>query len=415
MTETKSGRQVAEEKMLQVLDSISREKEVPKAKGFATAFDGMLKKLVDEKIDMKMDAFLVYSKKVTSAYEKCMPVFTEAVMKFAREKLLPTKIGADEADIAFLQNKLLPVLREKFEEEIQKSGEKYDDPYNGPNAIALSELKAESFIDDMVFSIGNMNLANSESDGLLMTLDKVGLMSLFSADDATIGAMHKTIATWTGNEGVKKLMSETRQAEMTLVAYGKDSQRAEAAAARTKIAEFQNALRAALLGIKTEVLEKNFKINEVAPAFDIFKLWLKQYELPDLTVYTLDAGKISLEKAAENHFKERIAKVQKIAENPDSAEPLLSAAYLKEFTGYLNKLGRNVILTDFQEKLLNEKIHKVIDDPSNADVYNVRVQLGEADEAQIRRDSSRPSSGTRSAPTTRRSPSTTSTRFRART
>ena len=386
-TETKSGRQVAEEKMLQVLDSISSEKEVPKIKGFATAFDGMLKKLVDEKIDMKMDAFLVYSKKVTSAYEKCMPVFTEAVMKFAREKLLPTKIGADEADIAFLQNKLLPVLREKFEEEIQKSGEKYDDPYNGRNAIALSELKAESFIDDMVFSIGNMNLANPESDGLLMTLDKVGLMSLFSADEATIGAMHKTIATWTGNEGVKKLMSETRQAEMTLVAYGKDSQRAEAAAARTKIAEFQNALRAALLGIKTEVLEKNFKINEVAPAFDIFKLWLKQYELPDLTVYTLDAGKISLEKAAENHFKERIAKVQKmIAENPDSAEPLLSAAYLKEFTGYLNKLGRNVILAALMEKLLNEKTHKVIDDPSNADVYNVRVQLGEADEAQVRRD-----------------------------
>ena len=96
-TETKSGRQVAEEKMLQVLDSISSEKDVPKIKGFATAFDGMLKKLVDEKIDMKMDAFLVYSKKVTSAYEKCMPVFTEAVMKFAREKLLPTKIGADEA------------------------------------------------------------------------------------------------------------------------------------------------------------------------------------------------------------------------------------------------------------------------------------------------------------------------------
>ena len=141
-TETKSGRQVAEEKMLQVLDSISSEKDVPKIKGFATAFDGMLKKLVDEKIDMKMDAFLVYSKKVTSAYEKCMPVFTEAVMKFAREKLLPTKIGADEADIAFLQNKLLPVLREKFEDEIQKAGEEYKDPYNGTNAIALSELKA---------------------------------------------------------------------------------------------------------------------------------------------------------------------------------------------------------------------------------------------------------------------------------
>ena len=34
-------------------------------------------------------------------------------------------------------------------------------------------------------------------------------------------------------------------------------------------------------------LEKNFKINEVAPAFDIFKLWLKQYELPDLTVYAM--------------------------------------------------------------------------------------------------------------------------------
>ena len=77
---------------------------------------------------------------------------------------------------------------------------------------------------------------------------------------------------------------------------------------------------------------------------------------------------------------------KKIADNPDTTEPLLSAAYLQDFTGYLNKLGRNAILVDLQEKLLNEKIGKIIGNPSNANIYNVSVQLGEGDEAQVRRD-----------------------------
>ena len=380
-TEQKSGREVAEAKMLQVLDTISREKEPPKVKGFATAFDGMLKKLLDEKIDMKMDEFLVYNKKVTDAYEKCMPTFNEAFLRLARENLLSN--GADEADIKHLQEKLMPVFRDRFENDIQK----YPDAYNGPNAIALAEAKADQFVIRLKHALGEMNIADEKSSGLQMTLDKIGLSSLLYTNAETAAATRKAVATWTGNQGVQKLMSETRQAEMTLVAYGNDSMNAEAVAARKKVSEFQSELRAAMIGIKTVLLEQDFKLDQVEPAFDIFKLWLKQYELPDITVYTLDMGKISLEEAAENHFKERIATMQKkIADNPATTEPLLSAAYLKEFTGYLNKLGRNAILTALQEKLLNEKLHKVIDDPSNADVYNVRVQLGEGDEAQVRRD-----------------------------
>lgn len=380
-TEKKSGREVAEAKMLEVLDTVSREKELPKIKGFATAFDGMLQKIVDEKVDMKMDAFLVYSRKVTTAYEKCIPVFNEAVMRLAREKLLGE--GADEANLAYLEEKLLPALRNKLEYDIQKSV----DAYNGPNAIPLAELKAESFVDDMVYTVGNMNLADAESDALLMTLDNIGLMSLWSADDATVGAMHKTVATWVGNPKVQELMSATRQAEMTLVAYGADSQSAEAVSARNKVAEFRNALRDALLGVKTVLLEQDFQLNQVAPAMDIFKLWLEKYELPKMTVYINNVGNITLEQAAMNHFKVRVATMQrKVAENPDTTEPLLTAEYLKEFTSYLNGLGRNVILTALQERLLNEKVNEIVNNPSNADVYNVRMQVGDEAESQVRRD-----------------------------
>ena len=239
----------------------------------------------------------------------------------------------------------------------------------------------------MAFSLGNMNLADPKSDGLLMTLDSVGLMSLLSADDATIGAMHKTVATWVGNPGVQKLMSETRQAEMALVAHGKDSQCAEAVDARKKISEFRDELRAALLGVKTVLLEQDFKLNQVAPAMDIFKLWLKRYELPDIPVSIHDLGNTTLEKAALNHFSMRIATMQKkVAEDPGTTEPLLSAEYLKEFTSYLNGLGRNVILTNLQARLLNEKVNEIIEDPGNADIYNVRAQVGDEAEAQVRRD-----------------------------
>ena len=380
-TEEKSGREVAENKMKQVLDAISREKEPPKAKEFVKAFDGMLMKLFTDKVDMKMDEFLIYSKKVTDAYEKCMPAFNETVMKCAREQLLA--VGADEADIAHLQEKLMPVLRDKLEHEIQKN----PDAYNGPNAIALTELEAQSFVNKMEFAIDEMNLAGEKSKGLLMTLDKIGLKSLLWADDATLNATKNTVATWMSVPAVKTLMSEARQAEMTLVAYGEDSPSDAAVAARKKIAEFQNELRGAIMGLKTKLLEDDFNADQVAPALQMFKLWLKQYDLPNMKVSIGEIGDVTLEEAALNHFKVRVATMQKkIADNPATKEPLLSADYLKDFTRYLNGRGRNAVLAALRSKLLNAKIDEIISNPANADIYNISVQFGDKDEAQVRRD-----------------------------
>ena len=384
-TADKSGREVAEAKLLQVLDSISREKEPPKAAGFATAFDGMLNKLFTDNVDMKMDEFLAYSAKVSAAYEKCVPAFNKKLLALAKETL--PAVGATEADVKFVEEKLMPVFRNKLEIEIQKA----PDHYNGKNAVRLAELTAEEFVGDMESALKNMNLSDGNNYGLKMMLDKIGLRSLLyvngKEEEATIATTKTAVATWMSVPEVKTLIAETRQAELTLAAYGLLSPSEEAKSAKAKVEEFRSGLRNTVMGLKSELLDKAFKSEQVVPALQMFKVWLKQYVLPPVTVVVDGIGSVSLEKAALLHFHERIAKMQvELASNPDTKEPLLSAQYLSDFVTYLNKLSRNVIYTEIHGKLLNSKVDEIINNPANADVYNVRMQHGDSAEAQVRRD-----------------------------
>ena len=376
-TETKDGVQVATDKLNSVLDEISRMKEPPPAKGFAFAFDGMLQKLVKDRVDMKLDEFLAYSAKVTAAYDKCIPAFNEA-MAAQRDELKTA--GATEEDLKFLDENLAPAMRSDLETDLQRN---IDSPHVMAGAAPYGTAMARSHAKQLVTAITDADMSNKTS--LMTVLSEMGFGALY-ADDDTFKATQESVTTWMKSPDVQKLAVELRQAKMTLAVYGENSTCQAAKDARAKIEQFKNALRDAIMGLKTMMLETAFNTKQVAPALNLFKIWIKQYDLPKIPVSIEKLGSVSLEEAAEMHFKNRIAEVQrKIAQNPDTKEALLSAGYIEEFTAYLNQIGRSAMFRALEARLVSERLKELYDLQGNYDVYNYVEQHGEDDNAEIRK------------------------------
>lgn len=376
-TGKKDGAQVATDKLNSVLDEISRQKEPPAAKGFAFAFDGMLRKLVDDRTDMKMDEFLAYSAKVTAAYEKCIPAFNEALER-SREEFKAA--GATDDDLKFFDEKLAPVMRGNIETNLQKN---IDAPNLSENAAAYGRVSAEGIARLMKIAIKEADMSNPTS--LHAMLSEMGMKILYSDVD-TDKATQEAVATWMKSPEVQKLVGELRRAKMTIVACGENSMCQAAKDARAKIDEFKNALRGAIMGLKTSLLETTFNTTQIAPAMNLFKIWLKQYDLPDIKVTSAQGDVIKLVEAAERHFNMRIAEMQrKIAFNPDTKEPLLSADYLKDFTSYLNRIGTQAMFSALSTKLINSRVDEIIAKPENTDLYNYKEQYGNDENANVRR------------------------------
>jgi len=377
-TEKKDGVQVATDKLNEILDGISRQKEPPSAKGFALALDGMLNDLVNKRIDMKMEDFLAYSQKVSDAYEKCIPAFNEEIAARIGEL---KEAGATDEDIKFFEEKLAPVVRNKIETFLQKS---IDSPRLGENAPVFGRLEAGSCIRAMKAAIEESDTAKHIS--LYSMLSDIGLKMLFGDID-TENATKTAVATWMKSPEVQKLAVEMRHAKMTIAAYGEDSPSQAVADAKAKVDEFMKDLKATIMGLKTAVLEDNFNKDQVAPAMSLFQIWLKQYNLPNLSVSLNEEGNCTLEEAAMNHFKKRVVEMQKkIADNPDTKEPLLSAAYLDDFTKYLNTIGRSAMFRSIEERMVNERIKEMLDRPENSDVYNYSHQYGDDSNAELRQN-----------------------------
>ena len=377
-TDKKDGIQVATDKMNEVLDNISRQKEPPAIKGFALAFDGMLNDLVNKRVDMKMEEFLAYSKKVSDAYEKCIPAFNETLAAGLGEL---KAAGATDEDIKFFEEKLAPVVRNKIETFLQKS---IDSPKLGENAPVFGRLEAESCIRMMKAAIEEADTAKHTS--LYGMLSDIGLKTLFGDVD-TENATKKAVATWMKSPEVQKLAVELRRAKMTITAYGEDSPSQEVTDAKAKVAEFLKELRTAIMGLKTAVLEDNFNKDQVAPAMSLFKVWLKQYNLPNLMVSLNDEGNCTLEQAAMNHFTKRVVEMQKkLADDPETKEPLLSAAYLDDFVKYLNTIGRSAMFRSIESRMVNARVKEMLDRPENADVYNYTQQFGDDSNAVLRQE-----------------------------
>ena len=375
-TEKKDGVQVATDKMNAVLDEISRQKEPPSVKGFALAFDGMLQKLVKDRVDMKMDDFLKYSAKVTAAYDKCIPAFNEAMAAHRAEL---TAAGATDEDMKFFDEKLAPFIRSSLETDLQRN---IDSPHVMNGAAAYGKAMADSFAQQFVTAIKDADMSNKTS--LMTMLSDLDMKALY-ADDDTFNATKNNVETWMKSPAVQKLAVELRQAKMTLAACGETSMCQAAIDARAKVDEFKRELRDAIMGLKTTILESAFDEKQVAPALNIFKVWIKQYELPNLRVYVAPFGDMSLEEAAERHFTERIAAMKlTIVQNPDTKEALLSADYIKSFTHYLNKIGRAAVFREIETRLVNERATELITKQGNYDTYNYVQQHGEDDNAKLR-------------------------------
>ena len=378
-TEKKDGIQVATDKMNAVLDEISRQKEPPSIKGFALAFDGMLQKLVQDKIDMKMDAFLAYSAKVTAAYENCVAAFNEEIA--ARRDDLKAA-GATDDDLKFFDEKLAPAIRSDMDTVLQQNANLERLVENAP---AYGRAAAGQYVKETTKAIVAADMSNAES---LRTMLRDMHMSVLYREGETEKTTQEAVATWMKSPDVQKLARELRLAKMTLAAYGADSVSQAANDARAKVEEFKNALREAVMGLKAAVLEAAFDVKHVEPAVSLFKVWLKQYDLPQLTVKINGVGDMTLEAAAERHFTFRIAEMkQKIAENPSIREPLLSADYIRSFTRYLNNIGREAMFRALEERLVNARVNEMLAQQGNTDVYNFSSQYGDDATARVRRES----------------------------
>ncbi len=360
-TEKKSGIEVATAKMNQILDSISRNPETPKLKGFAVAFDGMLRKMVQDKVDMQVDAFLAYSEKVTKAYEQCIPAYEEQLRaKFDELRAA----GATDEDIAHIEANLMPVLRDDMATELQRD----PDFYSGAKGREGAKLWADSQIKAFADHLRSVNISTDE--GLKETLSGIGL-SRIANNPSTLAIARREVDTYIGNEGVKALMAEARKAVLTSSAYGFNTTSAVPKAAAEKLGEFRNGVKGAVLGIQRMVLQERFDARQVEPAVELFQQWLRKYNLPDILVSTNDAGSVTLEQAAVAHFHKRIAALKKeIADTGSTKEALLSPKYVQELLQYINDLGRTAMFESMKEDLVNRRMEEIMHAGEDARIYD---------------------------------------------
>lgn len=360
-TKTKSGIEVATAKMNQILDGISRNPETPKLKGFALAFDGMLRKMVTDKIDMQVEAFLAYKEKVTKAYELCIPAYEERLRsKFDELRAA----GATDEDIAHIEANLMPVLRDDMATQLQND----PDFYSGEQGKEGAEMWADSQIKAFCDRLRDMDLSTDE--GLRKTLSSIGL-SRIANNPGTFAIARKEINTYIGNEGVKTLLAETRKAVLTSSAYGLNTTSAAPQAAVKQIVKFHDDVKAAILGVQRMVLQERFDINQVEKAVGLFQMWLRDYNLPDIRVSTKDAGSVTLEEAAVANFTKRIATLKKeLAANGHTEEVLLSPRYVQELLQYINDLARSAMFESMKEDLVNRRMEEIMTSGEDARIYD---------------------------------------------
>lgn len=363
-TETKSGIEVATAKRDQILDELSRNPELPKLKGFAVAFDGMLQKMVKDKIDMKVADFLKYSETVTKAYDQCIPAYEEHLRaRFGELRAA----GATDEDIQHIETNLMPVLRDDMATQLQHD----PDFYAGAHGPLGAQRWADSQIELFLSHLKAINLSTDE--GLKETLASIGLTRIAKTPE-TFANARREINTYIGNEGVQKLLAETRKAVLTSSAYGFNTTSAAPVAAARKIAEFRNDVKSALLGLQRMVLQERFDVKQVEPAVELFQMWLRKYNLPDILVSTMSLGSVKLEDAAVAHFNARIAKLkQEIATNGYTEEALLSPTYVMDLLHYINKLGRTAMFVSMEADLVNRRMTEITTAKENARIYGGAV------------------------------------------
>ena len=369
------GEETLKGKLDSVLMDQSSRTSWTKAKSFAVAFDGMLDKALNDKITMKGEEFVEYAKKIEKIYDKCVAAFNNKVA--AMEQHL-RDAGATDDDLAYMRNTLMPAMRSQLDAEIQKDPEAYARVKGGNDfGILLSELKAETVVTGMKDALKDIQIA--EREGLVATLYSIGLRE-FVADDETIAVTRQAIDTWMKGDNTAQVLTGARRGVMLLAAYGNTATGTAVTQAKADVETFKKAVRDVLVGVRTTVLEGQFKADQVEPAVALFKTWLSRYNLPKLTAASDEFGTGTIEELAVAHFKTRIAKMQeklavatmqdKVAA-PDDDEALLSAKYVTSLVQFINNVGLSAVIAQKQSEMIQSRRDEIVNSPGNKDIYDL--------------------------------------------
>lgn len=383
------GKATLKNKLDSVLLEQCRQSTFPKASSFAVAFEGRLKKSLDEHITMQEEEFTAYWKKIEAIYDKCVTAFNQKVASMEDEL---RAAGATEEDLAYMRTKLLPAMRSQLDADIQRKPESYarvEGDGKVDYGVRLARAKAELVVTEMKNALGKLKIttnaeghitdAEGVSDLLYYT---IGFRPL-AREDAASQIVKNAIEKWLKVPGSADLVAAARQGAMTLAAYGSTAVGTEVTLAKASLQTFTNAMRHLLIGVSADFLQKEFKEDQVAPAMELFKYWLASYNLPtNLKVQVAGAGDDTVENHAIRHFTKHLAEVmQKIVtsrmENanlaPNAAElhedeVLLSAEYIQGFVKFINGVSLAAIFANKQEEMIRAYRDKIVS--SRPDLYD---------------------------------------------
>lgn len=340
------GKEKLATQLKMVLDDASKKNPPPDAKITALAFDKMLTDMVNGIIDKKFDEYLAYSKQYTEAFENADPVMTKRIETRAAEL---KEAGATDEDVAFFRETIAPLLRDRMEFQIaakpeewlgkagkDKAAKLFDDTFNAikrdVDAVKLDPSDDKQFEEALRYTLGMIDLEQ------------------FMDDPTTCAAVKDNVKTWLKGDDVKGLFKDMRRAMMTLRVYDRGSQAAPAKAALKAVDEFYASLRAAVTGIQSQILMKDFNNTQLEPALKLFELWLEKYDLPKTKFKSGTGGETTLKERAMEHFTQRVKDLQqRIVDNGKVTEPLLSQEYLKSFLQFINEHGTALMILEMKD------------------------------------------------------------------
>ena len=341
------GKEKLDARLAMVFSDASAQNPPPDAKITARAFDKMLSDMVNGIIDRKFKDYLAYSETYTKAFENANPVLNEKIAARVEEL---KDVGATDADVQFFRETIVPLLREQMEFELsEKPREWLGD---------AGKEKAAKFFDDTFNAIKRdiaamrLDPANDKEfeDNLRFMLDILGFAE-FMDDASTKAAVKANVTTWIKGAEVQGLMADIRKAMMTLRIYGRGTKAAPAVAANRTVDRFYADLRAAVSGIQSQILMKEFNQTQLEPAKKLFELWLEQYDLPK-TEIKREHGTVTLKDMAMEHFTRRVRDLeQRIALDPTVKEPLLSREYIESFLKFINENGTALMILEMKDRV----------------------------------------------------------------
>ncbi len=304
-----------------------------------------------------------------TAYDKCMPVFRDKIKE--GEKRL-REAGLGDAEIKFMNDKLLRVMESDFQSQILKNASLYTDVYGKEAAGQWGD----SYITDIVRELDDLAFTNPKDKEDLNPFRMFiaglgGYQPLSDNDDACKYAMKSLEDAFKTQRG-QEVYAKAKLAAIARPVY-KESNDALFNDATAALQEFRDFANDILIGHLSAALYLAINKSAIPKAKELFRHWLAQYNLPPN--FTVDAdkyGKFLFTDVAMNMLEERIAEFpQDMIKSGVPDEPLLNDAFLLKFQSFLRKSVVSKLLGLKNSSKSQEAHDKVINDPANVGIYQI--------------------------------------------